>query len=204
MQVTSIKSQVKRAGRYSIFVDGKYEFSLSDTALLDSKLVTGQELNKERLRELKQASIDDKLYNSTLNYLAIRPRTTWEIKIYLQRKGASPTLSETILNKLSNANLLDDKKFAEAFVNDRRLLRPTSRRKMILELRKKHVSDEVIQAVIGGGPEQQSEEQTTLLTIIERKRRQAKYQDNLKLMQYLAGQGFNYGDIKAALQDQPQ
>lgn len=164
--------------------------------MLDSKLAVGQELSQAQLKEFKQASVDDKLYNNTLSYLAIRPRTTWEIETYLQRKGASPPLSKAILNKLSNVNLLDDKKFAEAFVNDRRLLRPASRRKIIMELRKKRVADEIIQAVVGNEPD---DEQAALRTIIERKRRQAKYRDDLKLMQYLSRQGFNYGDIKAAL-----
>src|ERR1700689_4287561 len=100
MQITSIKSQVKRSGRYSIFVDGKYAFSLSDTALLASKLVTGQELTEAELGEYKQTSIDDKLYNNTLGYLALRPRTVWEVETYLQRKDASPALIKTILNKL--------------------------------------------------------------------------------------------------------
>jgi regulatory protein len=202
MQITSIKAQVKRPGRYSIFVDGKYEFSLSDTALLDSKLVIGQELTEAQLGEFKQASIDDKLYGNTLGYIAIRPRTVWEIETYLQRKGASPTLTQTIRNKLSKAELLDDKRFATAFINDRRLLRPTSRRKIIMELHKKRVADEIIQAVLDEDEEPQATEQTALQAIIERKRRQAKYRDDpLKLMQYLARQGFNYGDIKAALQD---
>lgn len=202
MQITSIKSQVKRSGRYSIFVDGKYAFSLSDTALLDSRLVTGRELTEMELEEFKQASIDDKLYGNTLGYLAIRSRTVWEVETYLRRKAASPTLIKTILNKLSKAELLDDKKFAVAFINDRHLLRPTSRRKITMELRKKHVEDAVIQSVLGDDEEPQATEQTALQAIIERKRRQAKYRDDpLKLMQYLARQGFNYGDIKTALQE---
>jgi len=200
MKITSIKQQVKRATRYSVFIDDKYAFSLSDTALLDSKLVPGQELSQEQIRELKQASVDDKLYNNTLRYIAIRPRSRWEIEFYLKRKKASPALIDTILNKLSNVNLIDDKKFAEAFVNDRRLLRPTSRRKMIMELRKKRVADEVIQAAVGN---EQPDEQTALQAIIESKRRQSRYRDDLKLMQYLARQGFSYGDIKAALQNHP-
>jgi regulatory protein len=200
MKITSIKQQAKRATRYSVFIDGKYAFSLSDTALLDSKLVPGQELSQEQIRELKQASVDDKLYNNTLRYIAIRPRSRWEIEFYLKRKKGSPALIDTILNKLSNVNLIDDKKFAEAFVNDRRLLRPTSRRKMIMELRKKRVADEVIQAAVGN---EQPDEQTALQAIIESKRRQSRYRDDLKLMQYLARQGFSYGDIKAALQNHP-
>lgn len=201
MKVTNIKQQIKRAGRYSIFIDGQYSFSLSAASLLDSKLAVGQDLSQQQVKEMEKLSSDDKLYDRVLNYLAIRPRTKWEITTYLQRKGASPALSDTILNKLSNSNLLDDKKFAEAFVSDRRLLRSASRRKLIQELRQKHVADEIIQAAVGNEAE---DEQVALRAVISSKRRQSKYQDNLKLMQYLARQGFNYGDIKAALAEDPR
>ncbi|HTB49259.1 MAG TPA: RecX family transcriptional regulator [Verrucomicrobiae bacterium] len=197
MKVTSIKQQVKRTGRYSIFVDGRYSFSLGESALLESKLASGQELSKAQLGEYKKLSNEDKLYNQVLRYVAMRPRTQWEIETYLQRKEASPPLVEMILNKLSIIDLVNDEKFAQAFVNDRRLLRPASRRKIIAGLRQKHVPSNIIERVVGND---EQEEQTALQAIIERKRRQAKYQDDLKLMQYLARQGFSYGDIKSALQ----
>jgi regulatory protein len=197
MKITKITQQQKRADRYSIFVEGKYSFSLSEAALLDSKLVSGQELTPGQVKEFKQVSADDKLYNQALRYVAMRPRTKWEIEVYLSRKNASPTPLNQILNKLSTIGLIDDEKFAGAFVNDRRLLRPTSRRKLVLELRKKHVSNEIIEKVMSEYDTE--EEQTALLDTISRKRRQTKYQDDLKLMQYLARQGYSYGDIKAAL-----
>jgi regulatory protein len=201
MKITAIKQQVKRAGRYSIFIDDKYGFSLSDMALLESKLAPGQELSTEQVKDLKQASIDDKLYNLTLQYVTLRPHSRWEIEVYLQRKKASPTLTNLILNKLSINNFINDEAFARSFVENRRLLRPTSRRKIINELRQKHVNEEVIQSALG---EESASETAALRSIIERKRRQTKYHDDLKLMQYLARQGFSYGDIKAALQnDQP-
>jgi len=198
MKITSIKQQIKRAGRYSIFVDEKYSFSLSDDALLESKLVRGQELTADEVEQYKQNSIDDKLYNATLRYLSIRLRSRWELQTYLKRKGASPTLMEDILNKLTKLGYVDDKKFAESFVNDRNLLRPTSRRKLILELKIKKIPQDIINQAVGSDSAIELE---NLHKIIERKRRQTKYQDNLKLMQYLASQGFNYGDIKDALKD---
>jgi regulatory protein len=196
MKITSIKQQAKRTERYSIFVEGKYAFSLSENALLESKLAGGQELTKEQVNEYKKISADDKLYNQALRYVAMRPKSKWEIEEYLKRKNASPPLVEIILNKLSIIGLINDEKLAQAYVNDRRLLRPTSRRKMIMELRKKRIDDEIIRKVTG---EEESAEQSALQSIIERKRRQTKYQDNQKLMQYLARQGFSYNDIKQAL-----
>jgi len=197
MKITQITQQARRTDRYSIFVDGKYAFSLSESALLESKLASGQELTKQQVSKFKQLSQDDKLYNQALRYVALRPRSRWEVEFYLQRKHASPALSELILNKLSHTGLLDDEKFARAFVADRRLLRPTSRRKMTMELRKKRIADELIDAALGDGGEQ---ERVALEHVIQIKRRQSKYQDDLKLMQYLARQGFSYDQIKAALQ----
>lgn len=196
MVITAVKQQIKKTDRYSVFVDGKYAFSLSESALLDSKLAAGDELSSEQVKKFKKLSEDDKLYNQTLRYIALRPRSRWEIEIYLERKKAPPPLVVSILNKLSNIGLIDDDKFAKAFVADRRLLKPTSRRKLIAELRKKRVPAEIIERAVGT---ENDDEQTALREVIARKRRQAKYQDDEKLMQYLARQGFNYGDIKEAL-----
>lgn len=198
MKITSIKHQIKRAGRYSIFVDGVYSFSLSEAALLTSKITIGQELSVDQVAQYQQLSADDKIYNQTLRYIALRSRTKWEIEAYLKRKNASPTLSKSILNKLSVIGLINDKKYAQSFVNDRRLLRPSSRRKLINDLRKKHIPPTVIEEAVGN---EVIDEQSALKAIIEKKRQQAKYQDDLKLMQYLARQGFNYGDIKDALKN---
>lgn len=197
MKITAIKQQIRRQGRYSVFVEGKYSFSLSADALLESQLTIGLEIDAKRVGELKQLSDDDKIYNNVLNYLAIRPRSEWEIETYLTRKKASPALSLTILNKLRVNELTNDRKFAEAWVRDRRLLRPTSRRKLNLELKQKRVPTEIIDAVLSGDETPDSD---VLRELIARKRKQTRYQDDLKLMQYLARQGFNYGDIKAALQ----
>ena len=201
MKITSIKQQLKMRDRYSVYIDEAYSFSLSEAALIESKLYSGMELSKQEVDSYKKLSLDDKLYGRALRYVAMRQRTAWEVLFYLERKGADPSLSQTILNKLSIVGLLDDEKFARSYVNDRQLLRPTSRRKIIMELKKKRVPEEIVQRVLTERSEQDegNTEQTALSEVITRKRRQTKYQDDTKLMQYLARQGFGYSDIKAVL-----
>lgn len=199
MKITKISQQVKHAGRYSIFVDEEYSFSLSDAALLESGLVKGQELTGEQVKGYKQLSTDDKLYNRTLQYLALRPRSVWEVEFYLKRKDAPTPLIEQITNKLLRLGLLDDYKFADSFTRDRRLLRSASTRKIQLELQKKHIASDIIGQVLA---EDETDTGTMLKDLIVRKRQQTKYrEDETKLMQYLARQGFGYGDIKQALTD---
>lgn len=187
--------------RYSVYVDDSYSFSLSETALLDSKLHNGMELTREEAGTYKKLSVDDKLYSRALRYVAMRQRTVWEVSTYLDRKGADASLSDLILNKLSMVGLLDDEKYAQAYIGDRQLLRPTSRRKIIMELKKKRVPEDIVQRILleRGEDTDTDPEKAALAAVIVRKRRQSKYQDDEKLMQYLARQGFSYSDIKNAL-----
>jgi regulatory protein len=198
MKITSIKQQLKHPDRYSIFIDGKFAFSFSQDALLSSGITKDQELSLKQCRELERQSIHDKLYNQTLRYLALRRHSTWEVDQYLERKGASPALKDEILNKLSKLQLIDDDIYAEAYIHDRLLLRPTSKRKLSYDLRKKRVSDKVIERAIQNHA---PDEQANLREIIERKRQQSRYQDDIKLKQYLIRQGFHYGDIVDVLKE---
>jgi regulatory protein len=197
MKITKITQQAKLQNRYSVFVEGKYMFSLSEQALLDSKLVSGQELTAEQISGYKQLSTDDKLYNRVLRWIALRPRSVWETEFYLKRKDADESQIHQIIDKLARLGLLDDRKFAEAFVHDRRLLRLSSSRKVKLELQKKRVPRDTIDQVLA---EDETDTDAMLKDVIRKKRQQSKYRDDeLKLMQYLARQGWGYGEIKQAL-----
>jgi regulatory protein len=196
MKVTAIKQQVKRADRYSIFVDGKYAFSLSESGLIESKLASGQELDNTELKKLKKTAGLDKAYNNSLRYVAMRPRSEWELQDYFRRKGIDEEAGDQITKRLRSTGLLDDLTFARSWVANRRLLKSTSKRRLRLELKTKRIDEVIIDQVLA---EDETDERQTLRELIEKKR--ARYPDRLKLMQYLARQGFAYDDIKSALDE---
>ena len=197
MKITAIKQQVKRADRYSIFVDGKYAFSLSESGLIESRLASGLELDAAELKRLKKAAGLDKAYYNALRYVAIRPRSQWEVEIYLARKEVDKDASAEVLRRLSNLNMLSDLDFARSWVNSRRALKSISLRRLRLELRQKHVPDEVVARALA---EDETDERQTLRDLIAKKRH--RYPDSQKLMQYLARQGFSYDDIRSALEEE--
>jgi regulatory protein len=197
VKITQIKQQVKRPDRYSIYVDGKFAFGLSEAGLLASKLATGQELTKEQLAALQTDAVTDKAYGNALRYVVMRPRSTWEMQQYLLRKKVDEPVAKEIIERLVALDLLNDQKFAESWVANRRLLKPTSRRRLQQELRQKHVTVSVIDQVLANETDE-APDRTALVEIIAKKR--ARYADDTKFMQYLARQGFGYDDIKRALQ----
>ena len=194
MTITAIKQQVKRHDRYSVFVDGKYSFSLSEAGLIESRLASGQELDAAQLSDLKKTAGLDKAYGNALRYVAIRPRSEWEMQDYFRRKGIDAEAGAQIITRLRGLQMLDDMSFAQSWVASRRLLKAVSKRRLRLELQQKHVPGDIIDRVLR---EDETDERDTLRALIAKK--QARYPDRQKFMQYLARQGFSFDDIKSAL-----
>ena len=198
MKITSIKQQVKRVDRYSIYLDGKYSFSLGENELLKLGLHSGQELTDEELASYHDESEYGKWFDKTLNLLRFRLRSEWELRDYLKRKDAPPEVIDKILNKLSINGYVNDEQFAKRWVENRRLLKATSRRKLMMELKLKRIPADIIDAALADDKEQ-TDEREVLRQLISKK--QARYPDKMKLMQYLARQGYNYDDIKSVLNE---
>jgi regulatory protein len=198
MKITAIKVQVKREGRYSLFVDGKYAFSLSADGLLNAGLVNGQELTEADIRVYKKLSTDDKAYGLALEYVIRRMRSEGELHDYFRRKKYEPELAEQMIAKLKQAGYVDNLEFARRWVENRRLFKATSARRLKLELQQKKVSSDIIQTVLA---EDETDERQVLRELVAKKRKQSRYQDDQKLIAYLARQGFSYDDIKSALGD---
>ncbi len=201
MKITDIKPQVKNPNRYSIFLDRKYSFSLSADELLNQHLAVGMELESTTLKELNNTAKVDKAYMQVLNLLARRPRSVWEVEQYLEKKSIEHNTVTKIVNKLKKNELLNDTKFAESWVSNRRLLKNVSKKRLEQELYQKRISNQIISKVLS---EDDVTDLDVLQELITRKLKQTRYKDKQKLMAYLIRQGFNYNDVKQVILDTKQ
>ncbi|HWZ66155.1 MAG TPA: RecX family transcriptional regulator [Patescibacteria group bacterium] len=196
MKITGIKSQVKNLDRVSIYLDEEYSFSLSKNQLLEFGLAIDQALDDQQLAVLKQLSDFGKLLDRTLRFVAMRPHSKREVIDYLKRKVTELDEQDKLVNYLVERGYINDVEFAKAWVRSRNQIKPTSHRRLLLELKQKGVDQKDIDMALGDEPHN---EERALQELITKKRRQLRYQDSQKLMQYLARQGFGYEDIKSAL-----
>ena len=97
MEITDLKQGVKNPNRVNVFVSGKFAFSLDVTQVVDLKLKIGQTLTEEKLIECKKASEFGKLYQRTLEWVLVRPRSEREVKDYLFRKKIKKSSADTFL-----------------------------------------------------------------------------------------------------------
>jgi len=182
----------------SVFVDGKYSFSLSKSQLKELQLSVNQELTEAELGNYRNESDDGKLFDRVLMWLARSPRSVRETQLYLKRKEATPEQTERFVERLKKLRYLDDEAFAESFVRSRRQLKSRSERKLRSELYQKGVDGKIIDNVLANDD---TDEQDVLRELLAKKRKHSRYQDQQKLIAFAARKGFNYDDIKEVLAD---
>ena len=101
-------------------------------------------------------------------------------------KEHSRLLDEQVTKLLIQKGYVDDRKFAEYYVENRFVKKGISQRRMRMELAKKGISKEIIEEVLESGGRSDEEE---IKKIIAKKR--SKYDED-KLISYLVRQGFDY------------
>lgn len=197
--VTDITPQVKRQGYYNIYVDGKYSLALSETDLAAFQLRKEQIIDIGFLESLKQAHISSKCYNCSLRYLAVRPRSIYEVKEYLTyRKGYSAEEAYQAISKLTSQKYLNDKDFARLWVKNRLNLAPRPLSVIKMELLKKGVEKHIVDECLA---EVDSDmELDSVCELVGKRYRQSKYQDKQKLTEFLARRGYNYSLIQRAFE----
>ncbi|MCP0887939.1 recombination regulator RecX [Ligilactobacillus sp. WILCCON 0076] len=114
-KITMIQAQ-KRVGRYNIYLDGTYSFSVSEDVLIKFQLSKGQELTKEQISNLTDADSFSKDYNRAINYLSRQLRTEKEVSDYLIKNDVNPETIEQILIKLRSLNLVNDLFYSQSYV----------------------------------------------------------------------------------------
>lgn len=102
--------------------------------------------------------------------------------------GAKYDFDDLILERLVERGYVDDKRFAEWWVENRNVRKGTSQKRLKMELVKKGVGLGIVDDVLGGRNDSDEIEK-----IIAKKR--SKYTDE-KLIQYLCRQGFPYDLVR--------
>ena len=168
-RVTDIKQAVKNENRVNVFVNNKYSFSLDIAQLVDFKIKKGQAITEVELEKFKNASEFGKLYQRTLEWVLVRPRSTREVKDYLFKKSIQPIKSkdpetkktilkkptvdraqfaDQIINRLGEKGYLDDERFAKYYVENRFVKKGISKKRLGLELAQKGIAKEIIDQVL--------------------------------------------------------
>ncbi len=144
-----------------------------------------------------------KWFNRSLKLLTFRPRTVKEISDYLIKKKVPQDLITQIIDQLVSRKLLDDRAFADWFIENRITFRPRSARILSQELLQKGIARDVIADAL---QTQLTEDQELAgaIKMAQKKLRHLKNlpekERNLKMKSFLWQKGYNSKIIEQTLQ----
>ncbi len=148
-KITALKVQKKNPDRVNVYLDGKFAFGVS--RIVSAWLQVGQVLTEEKILSLQKEDTEEVAIQNAMRSLSYRPRSVYEVQKKLKENGFDETVVRSVLERLERDGLLKDESFAQAWVENRTVFHPRSRKLIALELRQKGVPDEVAQNALAAG-----------------------------------------------------
>jgi len=193
-KVTALHIGKSRRKRVNVFLDGKFAFSLEAEVAVKEGLQLGQELSASEIEALARSDHFHRCLNAAAHYLSYRPRSEFELRERLHRRGFDGDSVEAVLTKLKEQGVVDDMEFAQFWKDNRESFSPRSQWLTKLELRRKGVADDIIDQVTGAIDDDNSAYRVALS-----KARSLPLSDRQgfrrRLGDYLKRRGFGYGVI---------
>jgi len=187
--ITALKAQTKNHNRISVFLDGQFAFGLS--RIVAAWLNIGQSLTDEKIASLIAEDEREIAYQRALRFIAVRERSSFELRQQLVKYKTPPQLIDETLTRLQNNHLLNDENFAQVWVENRAAFKPRSRRALSIELHHKGISEEMIDQALENIEDSEM--------VFQAASKHARKLSNLdwqefrkKMLGFLARRGFNY------------
>lgn len=117
MKIVKYKKMSK--GRYKIFFDNNSELVLYEDVILKNNLLREKNITLELLEKVMNENIFYEVYDLCLSYIEIKMRTLKELREYLLKKNFDINVIDNVLDRLVNEGYLDEKKYIDAYVNDK-------------------------------------------------------------------------------------
>ncbi len=196
-KITRLTVRKSNQKKVNVYLDGVYAFSLyRETA---GWLEVGQILPDEKIRELLEMDRKNEVRVKAAEYISFKPRTVQETRRKLQNEGFESQLIDNVINELIENGLLNDQQYAAQWVDERKNLKPRSRRELENELRKKGIPEPLIQSAL-----EEADDFQAALDIAQKRlwryESLPKSEFRIKVGKFLSGKGFPYDVISEVTQ----
>lgn len=146
MRIKEIKKN--KNGKYKIILDNDEIINTYDDVILNNGLLFHKEIDSELLNKLNAETNYYEIYNKIIKFIEKKLRSKKEIITFLNKNKVGESDKEKIINKLESIKLINDELFANAYSQDRINLSSDGPYKIINDLRKNDISEEIIEKVI--------------------------------------------------------
>lgn len=196
--ITALRFQKRNKDRVNVYLDGRFAFGLA--AIEAACLEVGQALSDTDIARLQKQDEVECAYERALNFLSYRPRSEAEVRRNLSKKNVEKEFIDPVVERLTQAGLLDDQEFARYWVENRLQFKPRGARAIRQELWEKGVSDAIISQVLAG-----FDEEAAAREVAEKGAHRLAHLEprdfRRKLQSHMARRGFSFAVIEPLIEE---
>jgi SOS response regulatory protein OraA/RecX/outer membrane protein OmpA-like peptidoglycan-associated protein len=197
--ITSIRRNVKNAGRCSVFVDDVFFAACPIDVALALGLRKGLEMSSEIEQRLRREDRRMVLRQKAYRFATYKPRTERDVVRFLVKAEATDEESSDVLKWLREFRLIDDVSYAERFIEASKQRKPLSPSMMRRTLLGKGLSESIVEAAMAASVD--GNDVTAAARAVARKKLRMIASDNArhvedKLVRFLQYRGYGWDVIK--------
>ena len=201
--ITGLIKQKRNEDYYNIFIDGSFAFSIHKELILLHNIKEGEEIDLNEIGKIIKEDNKKRAFNHGLYYLSFRRRTQNEIEKYFEKKNYSQDVIEEVINKLIDYRMIDDQDYVKTFISDKIGGNPIGRKKILYELQRKGISQELLLNIDQWYSEEEEYKQAKrLIEKYNRKYEKSPIRERTQKI-YMAGQrrGFSWEIFRKAIDE---
>lgn len=193
MKITEIK-QIGKSDNYRVYLDGSYVLTLNVYTIYTYHLTVGTEIDNLELERMQFDGEKTLAFEKAVALFSRSVKTKKEMKEYLTKKGYKQAVCDYVISKLEEYKYLNDEEYAKMFVCDNMKYKG----KLMLRqmLMKKGISKDIIEEALKN---LNQDEEIVLLCEKYMKSKDKTSENKQKLYRYLLSRGFNYEEVKNAI-----
>ena len=208
MIITNVEQQKRNISRFNLYIDKKFYAGISVNTLAKFNLYKDKEVDEKNLQDILYQDLKQRFTDRVINNIARSPKTEFQVRKYLnelnyKKRGVwfdkeieinFEKIVNEIVIKLKELELLDDRNYAELFIESRIKNRPRGKFVLISELISKGVDKNIAKEVCDELIE--NEQDILKRTYYKKYKSYNLDMKDIKKIKYLQRKGFSYDLIK--------
>ena len=195
-KITDIQPQKRNKSRVNVYVDGEYVLALELLTVMKLGLKIGTEVTETQLAEAALDTEQSVALERAMNYIARCRKTSFQLRKYLTDKEYAPAVVNYVMDKMKYYGYIDDKAYAQAYVEQNSQSKGARR-----------VKQELIQRGIKLSEAEEVSEQERVFSLDNATRLAERYMRGkdcdiktiVKLQRYLVSRGYDFDIVNSVV-----
>lgn len=201
MTITKIEKQVNNQKRYSIYIDEKFAFGVSEEDLIYFKLKENSEITEQRYNYIMEYVIYTKAKDKAYKFLGYKARSEKEVRDKLTKENYPQEIIDRIIELFKHYNYINDENYTKAYINNRIKFKPQAKRMLKYELAQKGIDSDTIENIIDSSNIDETDIAINLLQKRLKNKKDIEQKEKQRIYNYMLRRGFDYETINKAFKE---